>query len=493
MSQQDALYSRARPKTLSQLIGQEHIVNALTQAISKDKLSHAYLLVGTRGTGKTSTARLLAKAMNCETVREAQQSGRPLDKKEIPCNKCEACKNFSSSPDNSEFDAASNRSVEDMNRLLSSAYFAPLVSHKKTYIIDEVHMLSTEAINSILKVIEEPPPHVAFLLATTELNKVPMTIRSRCQVLNFRLIPTDTAWPYLRGIAKLLGTNLHEDAAKKIARLAAGSMRDALTYLDQCNSGVNEEISLDDVDNMLGLVSDEKLDRVISAVRAHDRKETAAAITGAFSSGLAANTIAESLITRLRDMEFARLEKGTEIFSELDNFIDALRKSISEMYGSGIPDIILEMTLLKLAAPLQTFAPIQSAQIQMPSQAGQNPAPVANLDAGKKIFYDVANKFGRQNDGLDGIVDKALVINFSGNAITIGFKSPTLASMFEKNFLKKFEQTFAEETGRPIKISVIVDKNLSSPILDRVDEPERSALAGAMNFFGASDAKKIRE
>lgn len=489
MSQQDALYSRARPKTLSQLIGQEHIVTALTQAISKDKLSHAYLLVGTRGTGKTSTARLLAKAMNCETVREAQKSGRPLDKKEIPCNKCEACKNFSSSPDNSEFDAASNRSVEDMNRLLSSAYFAPLVSHKKTYIIDEVHMLSTEAINSILKVIEEPPPHVAFLLATTELNKVPMTIRSRCQVLNFRLIPTDTAWPYLRGIAKLLGTNLHDDAAKKIARLAAGSMRDALTYLDQCNSGGNEEISLDDVDNMLGLVSDEKLDRVISAVRAHDRKKTAEAVTAAFSSGLAANTIAESLITRLRDMEFARLEKGTEIFSELDNFIDALRKSISEMYGSGIPDIILEMTLLKLAAPLQTS--IQSAQIQMPSQAAQNTAPVANLDAGKKIFYDVADKFGSQEDGLSGIVDKAIVMNFSGNAMTIGFKSPTLASMFEKNYLTKFEQAFAEETGRPIKISVIVDKNLSAPILDRVDEPERSVLEGAMHFFGASDAKKV--
>ena len=219
MSQQDALYSRARPKTLSQLIGQEHIANALAQAISKDKLSHAYLLVGTRGTGKTSTARLLAKAMNCETVREAQKSGRLLDKKEIPCNNCAACKNFSSSPDNNEFDAASNRSVDDMNRLLSSAYFAPLVSHKKTYIIDEVHMLSTEAINSILKVIEEPPPHVAFLLATTELNKVPMTIRSRCQVLNFRLIPTDIAWPYLRGIAKLLGTNLHDDAAKKLRDL----------------------------------------------------------------------------------------------------------------------------------------------------------------------------------------------------------------------------------------------------------------------------------
>ena len=158
----EALYTRGRPKTLSQLIGQEHISNALTRAISSNRLSHAYLLVGTRGTGKTSTARLLSKAMNCDRVHDAQLSGRPLDKKEIPCNKCESCRAFDSSPDNVEFDAASNRSVEDVTRLLSTAYLAPLRARVKTFIIDEVHMLSFEAVNSILKLIEEPPPNVAF-------------------------------------------------------------------------------------------------------------------------------------------------------------------------------------------------------------------------------------------------------------------------------------------------------------------------------------------
>lgn len=479
---QDALYSRARPKTLSQLIGQDPIVNALEQAISKDNLSHAYLLVGTRGTGKTSTARLLAKAMNCDTVREAQKSARPLDKKEIPCNHCDACKNFGSSPDNVEFDAASNRSVEDINRLLSTVNFAPLVSHKKTFIIDEIHMLSNEAINSILKLIEEPPPHVAFLLATTELNKVPMTIRSRCQVLNFRLIPQAVAWPYLRGIAHRLGTNLHEDAAKKIARLAAGSMRDALTYLDQCNSGVTEEISLADVDEMLGLLSDEKLDKIISAVRNRDRKSTAQAVTQAFSSGLAANTIAESLITRLRDMEFARLERGTESFADIDNFVDALRKSISEMYGSGIPDIILEMTLLKLAEPMQSFTPIQVAQ---------NTAPDNKLDAGKKIFYDVVGKLGNRQNGLDSFISKAAVKNFSGDVMTVAFKSSGLANMFEKNFLTKFEQAFADMSGHPIKISAVVDESLSLPILEQVNKPARVVLEGAIGFFEPSDIRKV--
>ena len=243
----EALYTRGRPKTLSHLIGQEHISNALARAVSSGRLSHAYLLVGTRGTGKTSTARLLSKAMNCDRIHEAQASGRPLDKKEIPCNKCDACRNFDSSPDNVEFDAASNRSVEDVTRLLSTAYLAPLRARVKTFIIDEVHMLSFEAVNSILKLIEEPPPNVAFFLATTEINKVPMTIRSRCQVLNFRLIPQQTIAPYLLKLARRLNVNLHEDAAKKIARLAEGSMRDALTYLDQCYAMADTEITLANV------------------------------------------------------------------------------------------------------------------------------------------------------------------------------------------------------------------------------------------------------
>ena len=480
---QEALYGRARPKTLAKLIGQDHISNALAQAISGDRLSHAYLLVGTRGTGKTSTARLLAKAMNCDTVRDAQKSGRPLDKKEIPCNKCDACRNFNASPDNVEFDAASNRSVEDVTRMLSTAYLAPLVSHTKTFIIDEIHMLSTEAINSILKLIEEPPSNVAFFLATTEVNKVPMTIRSRCQVLNFRLIPQTTIAPYLLRIARHLEVDLHEDAAKKIARLAEGSMRDALTYFDQCYSSGGKEISLVDVDEMLGLISDEKLDKIISAVNAHDRRATADAITVAFNSGVAPNSIAESLITRLRDLEFAKLNRGEKSFTGVDTLVDALRKSISEMYGSGIPDIILEMTLLKLAAPVQMSAQLSTVAPVQPSSA--------NLDAGKKIFYDVLNNFGRQDDDINHLLKKAVVTNFDGKTLTLGFKSATLANMFGNNRQVEFEQQAAQAAGHPIKISVVVDKNLSASILDQVSEPDRTALADAMNAFGASDATKI--
>ena len=480
----EALYTRGRPKTLSHLIGQEHISNALARAVSSGRLSHAYLLVGTRGTGKTSTARLLAKAMNCDRVHEAQGSNRPLEKKEIPCNKCDACKNFDSSPDNVEFDAASNRSVEDVTRLLSTAYLAPLRSRVKTFIIDEIHMLSTEAINSILKLIEEPPPNVAFFLATTEINKVPMTIRSRCQVLNFRLIPQQTIAPYLLKLAGRLNVTLHEDAAKKIARLAEGSMRDALTYLDQCYAMANEEITLDNVNETLGLISDESLDEIISAVKAKDRVAVGRAITKAFRSGLAANAINESLITRLRDIEFDMLGTDDRNFSELDKMIDGLRAAAGEMYGSGIPDIILEMALMKLAAPVQSFV--------MPQRVATSSTPSENLDEGWKIFYDTLGLLSKEDSTLAKRFDKAAVIGFTGNEITLGFKSDVFADMF-RNKQERFEKAAAQTAGRAIKVSVIVDKNLPPPVLRNMPEPERTNLEGAMNILQASDATKIND
>ena len=480
----EALYTRGRPKTLSQLIGQEHISNALARAISSGRLSHAYLLVGTRGTGKTSTARLLAKAMNCDRVHEAQSSNRPLDKKEIPCNKCNACRNFDSSPDNVEFDAASNRSVEDVTRLLSTAYLAPLRARVKTFIIDEVHMLSFEAVNSILKLIEEPPPNVAFFLATTEINKVPMTIRSRCQVLNFRLIPQQTIAPYLLKLAGRLNVTLHEDAAKKIARLAEGSMRDALTYLDQCYAMANEEITLDNVNETLGLISDESLDEIISAVKAKDRVAVGRAIMQAFRSGLAANAINESLITRLRDIEFDMLDSGEKNFAELDKMIDGLREAASEMYGSGIPDIILEMALMKLATPIQNFVAPPIVAVQTSRNE--------NLDEGQKIFYDTLDLLSKEDAALTKIFDKATVMNFTGNEMTLGFKSLPMADMSRK-YQQQFEEAIAQVAGREIKISVVVDKNLPPTVLRNMSEPERSNLAGAMDILQASDATKIKD
>ena len=480
----EALYTRGRPKIFAQLIGQEHIVNALTRAVSSNRLSHAYLLVGTRGTGKTSTARLLAKAMNCEKVLEAQKNGTILKSSEIPCNECASCKSIDSSPDNVEFDAASNRSVEDVTRLLSTAYLAPMQSKVTTFIIDEVHMLSNEAINSILKLIEEPPSGVAFFLATTELNKVPMTIRSRCQVLNFRLIPQEIIAPYLIKLSKRLEVELEENAAKKIARIAAGSMRDAMTYLDQCYAMADKKISLDDVNNTLGLVSDADLDEIIAAVKSQNRSNIARAVNNAFRSGLSSVVIAESLIARIRDLEFEALERRNAPFQFYDNFVEALRKSVFEMQNSGIADIILEMTLLKLAAPQIISAP-QNVQTA-PATKG---AFTGNLDEDKKIFYDIIAKSENFSKNLSFTLNNAAFKNFSNNILTFGLNK-TNFEIFDKEDKDQFEKVIEQETGQKIKVEAVLDENLK---FEKVPPNEREFLKKAMNIFEVDDFKKIED
>lgn len=465
----EALYTKGRPKKLAQLIGQEHIVNALTRAASGNRLSHAYLLVGTRGTGKTTTARILAKTMNCERVLEAQQSGRALTAKDIPCNECASCRSIDSSPDNVEFDAASNRSVDDISRVLATAYLAPIQSRVKTFIIDEVHMLSTEAINSILKLIEEPPPNVAFFLATTELNKVPMTIRSRCQVLNFRLIPQETIAPYLLKLAARLDVELEEAAAKKIARIAEGSMRDAITYLDQCYAMSDEKISLDDVNATLGLVSDADLDEIIAAVKAKNRAAVGQAINHAFQSGLSSVSIAEALITRLRDLEFEKMNMRSDSeLQALDAFVDAMRKATLEMNGSGIPDIILEMTLLKLTTPkiIPLAAPAEKSELPAAPPARKL---TGNLDDDKEIIYDIVDSLPASSGNLRNFFSSSIVItNIADDTVTLGFKSPTMKKSFLDYHQTKFEKILAQEFGRPMKVEILVDAKLKIPMLDRV-------------------------
>lgn len=347
----EALYTQERPKNLSQLIGQEHISDSLTRAFNQDKISHAYLLVGTRGTGKTSTARILARAINCDRVHEALENHQSLTKNLIPCGECPSCKTFKSSPDNVEFDAASNRSVEDVSRLLSTVYLAPIQSRNKTFIIDEVHMLSFEAVNSILKVIEEPPSNVTFFLATTEFNKVPQTIRSRCQILNFKLIPQDVITEYLTRLAKKLNFEIEEVAAKKIARLAKGSMRDAMTFFDQCQSMSDSSLlTVDVVDSTLGLISDYDLFEIIESAKLKDRRRIIESTTKAFKSGLTANIIAESLISELRDIVSNINDSSSMELATYNEMIDQLRKAVIEMQSSGIPEIILETTLFKFAS-----------------------------------------------------------------------------------------------------------------------------------------------
>ena len=220
-----ALYRKWRPKTFSQVVGQDHITGTLQRQVAEGRTAHAYLFTGTRGTGKTTCARILAKAVNCLHPEDG-----------APCNQCEACRGIDSGSllDVTELDAASNSRVDDIRELLSESVYTPTVLKKRVYIIDEVHMLSTQAFNALLKIIEEPPEHLMFILATTELHKVPATILSRCQRFTFkRILPRDME-KHLLEIARAEQIDLTPDGAEILARMANGALRDALSLLDQC-------------------------------------------------------------------------------------------------------------------------------------------------------------------------------------------------------------------------------------------------------------------
>ena len=254
-----ALYRKWRPKVFDDVIGQEHITETLKTQVRTGHLSHAYIFIGTRGTGKTTCARILAKAVNCEN---------PVNGN--PCNKCRFCRGIDDGSilDIVELDAASNTGVDNVRDLREEAVFSPAVAKKRVYIIDEVHMLSLAAFNALLKIIEEPPEHLMFILATTELQKVPATILSRCQRHSFRRIPTERLSAYLGEIAGREALQLDEAAALQIARLADGGVRDALSILDQCSS--QEHITTETVFETMGLAGNLNLVQLLKAVLRHD-------------------------------------------------------------------------------------------------------------------------------------------------------------------------------------------------------------------------------
>ena len=285
-----ALYRKWRPKTFDEVIGQQHITETLKSQVKNDRLSHAYLFIGTRGTGKTTCARILARAVNCE---------HPTDGN--PCGHCPACRGIldGSILDVVELDAASNNGVDNVRALREEAVFSPSVVKKRVYIIDEVHMLSTAAFNALLKILEEPPEHLMFILATTELQKVPATILSRCQRHSFRRLEADTIAAYLQTIAKREQMQLEPDAASLIARLAEGGVRDALSLLDQCSA--RERIDTEAVYSAVGLAGKRRIAELLDAVLRHDTEKTMTLFSRMWMDGKAPSSILGEINSLLRD------------------------------------------------------------------------------------------------------------------------------------------------------------------------------------------------
>lgn len=288
------LYRKYRPQTFYDLIGQENIVTALSNAINLNRIAHAYLLCGPRGTGKTSSARILAKSLNCK-------EGPTLK----PCGKCPSCLDIMNSipVDVIEIDAASNRSVEDTQAILEKIQYVPVNGRYKIYVIDEVHMLSNHAFNALLKTLEEPPENVIFILATTEPHKVLETIISRCQRFDFRRITTDDIVKRLEYIAKEEEINISKEALYSIAKNSAGGMRDAVALLDQISVlGQNKQIDIDDINELLGKISYEMLFEIAECVSKSDSEKAIFLIDKIYNKGNEPIQIVSNLIQYFRDL-----------------------------------------------------------------------------------------------------------------------------------------------------------------------------------------------
>ena len=288
------LYRKYRPQTIEQIVGQEHIKKALANAIQMDRISHAYLFTGPRGTGKTSTARIFAKSLNCE-------KGPTIS----PCNECENCKNITNSIpiDVIEIDAASNRSVNDADEIIQKVALAPVQSRYKIYIIDEVHMLTNQAFNALLKTLEEPPKNVIFILATTEVHKVLDTIKSRCQRFDFKRITTDDIAKHLRYISDKESINITDDALAYIAQNSAGGMRDSIALLDQLSvlNSTDSAISVDDINRLLGRLSFDSLTSLFAAIVSSNQTDALDVLNNIYNQGNEPAQILSNLLEYLRN------------------------------------------------------------------------------------------------------------------------------------------------------------------------------------------------
>lgn len=328
-----ALYRKYRPQTFDDVVGQGAVTQTLKNQIINRRLSHAYLFTGTRGTGKTTCAKILAKAVNCEN---------PIDGN--PCNCCPSCKSIASGAcmDVLEIDAASNNGVDNVRALRDDAIYTPSEVKMRVYIIDEVHMLSMSAFNALLKIIEEPPEHLLFILATTELHKVPATILSRCQRFSFRRIMAEDIIDRLNYIAYREQIDLEPDAAAYLARLADGGLRDAVSLLDQCASAATGAVDTEQVCKTLGLAGAQNTAELMQAIGAHDTAKSLSIFSAQYAEGKDFAAMLDELCTVARDLLILRTaSKDVSMISGI-----CTQKELKELLPMFTAEELLRMTSL---------------------------------------------------------------------------------------------------------------------------------------------------
>ncbi len=484
-----ALYRKLRPHQWEHIIGQEHIIQTLRNAVAAQRFSHAYLFAGPRGTGKTTTARLLAKALNCLDEDVSQR----------PCDHCENCQavNQGRFLDLIEIDAASNTSVEDVRDLRDKINFSPNVGRFKVYIIDEVHMLSTAAFNALLKTLEEPPSHAVFILATTEVHKIPATVVSRCQRHEFRRIPVADITALLTRIAEEEQITAEPAALALVARQATGAMRDAISLLDQLAS-TGQAVTLEMAHAVLGTATSQAVLDLVEALVARQPAQGLSILQATLDHGSDPRQLARQVVEYLRNLLLMRLKTGEQIevppemrpqmarhaqafnVPDLLHVIQIFNQAASEGRGNWLPGLPLELAFVQALEPPQAASEKEdlippaapkaaaardgsAASSQPPAAAKAGPAqeePAAGtppmdpqtarlLDENWKSILALTRQ---QNPNTYGLLNSCKSRYLKDNVLTLGFASDVLKFQMEKSsnmevVLGVLRQVFSQEVG----------------------------------------------
>lgn len=490
-----ALYRAWRPRRFSEVVGQEQIVTALCNAIKENRLAHAYLFSGPRGTGKTSIAKIVAKAVNCEDLQEGE-----------PCNICSSCTDINNGNfmDVIEIDAASNRGIDEIRDLREKVRVLPAQGKYKVYIIDEVHMLTTEAFNALLKTIEEPPSSVVFILATTELQKIPATIRSRCQSYNFRRLTNEEITERLNEVAKAQDIVLDEEAATIIARRANGGLRDALSILDQLVSYKGQEVSKQDVLDILGIVDHVFLAELMDKIIEQDMSSIISLLNTALNEGKEAQQIAKEMSLYLRDLLLyvsvgnavnfyvADLEtmgsmdkqKAKVSRSKLTLALRVMMDTVERLKFSEGQKFLLEMGFLELVeiftstSEVLTSKPQEEVKTNKATQPIQKPEKSEKSEAREALWNRILAAVKERKIPTHALLSQGRLLGSKDESIYIGFRKGYKfhkERMEEKANREIVENVLEELFNRPIEVQFI--------FLDD-DQYNDIIVKKAIEFFG---------
>ena len=503
-------------------MGQDHVVTTLKNAIAADRVAHAYLFAGSRGTGKTTLARLLAKAVNCLNP----------DRSKRPDNECDNCKavNENRFLDLIEIDAASNTSVDDVRDLRDKINFSPSQGKYKIYIIDEVHMLSNQAFNALLKTLEEPPPHAIFVLATTEIHKIPATVLSRCQRHEFRRVPVDEIVTNLKKIVQAEKIHADDDALIQIARQSAGGMRDAISLLDQLSS-TGDRITLSLAQTVLGTATSQTVLNVISSINEHDPAHGLETIHKALDAGVDPRSLARQIVEYLRGLMLIQMGNTGQVESTADvkkqmqsharsfttgdvlRMMKVFNNAATDLRGGWQPSLSLELALAEVLDAPAAAAPQPVAAVHPKSQPAPTafpsvgeggeavpaqksvttevvntqtspPAENTSIDAGDiiKAWKHMSAALPKSQANLSALMNSVKMIDVQHGTLILGLASDVLVSKIDKpDQIEAIQKLIRDEFGvnMPVRCMVTTAKGKIPP-----NVPQDGMVATAIQHGG---------